>query len=363
MRVLFALAGLHRYNRGAEIAFLAVATELAKGGDEVTLIGSGTERDHTPYRFLAGRSIRRETFERFPTMPLLRHQYAYEELTFVPSLLQLYRPQDYDVTLTCSYPYTNWALRRPVLSGRRPPHVFVTQNGDWPAQATNSEYRFFGCEGLVCINPEYYNRNSSRWNCDLISNGVDVERFKPAAPSRQTFGLPENRPIALMVSALIPSKRVDLAIDAVSRLPDLHLAVAGDGPERSRLDEAASQKLPGRFTRLSVPPTQMPKLYQSANLFVHMSKDEPFGNVYLEAMACGLPIVAHDSLRTRWIVGENEFLADSDDADAVAVQIAQAVKSDDDARKLARGARAVDFSWPVVAAKYRSFLQRVAGAS
>ena len=44
MRVLFALPGLHKYDRGAEIAFIAIARELAKAGDEVTLIGSGAPR-------------------------------------------------------------------------------------------------------------------------------------------------------------------------------------------------------------------------------------------------------------------------------------------------------------------------------
>ena len=44
MRVLFALPGFHRIDRGAEIALISVAKELAKTGDTVTLIGSGQER-------------------------------------------------------------------------------------------------------------------------------------------------------------------------------------------------------------------------------------------------------------------------------------------------------------------------------
>ena len=41
MKVLFALPGLHRYNRGAETAFISIAKELVNAGDSVTLIGSG----------------------------------------------------------------------------------------------------------------------------------------------------------------------------------------------------------------------------------------------------------------------------------------------------------------------------------
>ena len=252
-------------------------------------------RSVTPYTFLHAPSIGRERFAAFPSTPLLRNDTAWEELTFAPGLLRQYRPADYDVTLTCSYPFTNWVLRRPALGAQRPPHVFVTQNGDWPAQSNQSEFRFFGCEGLICTNPDFYERNRARWRCKLIPNGVDCERFKPGAGERQRFGLPANRPIVLMVSALIPSKRVALGMEAVSRIPDAHLVVAGDGPLRPAVEAAAKQLLPGRFSLLTVPAAEMPALYRSADVFLHLSLEESFGNVFLEALASGLPVVAPDT--------------------------------------------------------------------
>ena len=179
MRVLFALPGLHKYDRGAERAFISVATELALAGDQVTLIGSGAPYKETPYRFLRALSLGRENFEKLPSLPVFRNECCYEEMTFIPGFLLRYRPNDYDVTLTCNYPFLNWMLARPTLRGARPPHVFVTQNGDWPAQSRNSEYRFFDCDGLICTNPEYYDRNKTRWNCALIPNGVDINQFTP----------------------------------------------------------------------------------------------------------------------------------------------------------------------------------------
>src|SRR5882672_2037244 len=119
MRVLFALPGLHRYSRGAETAFIALASELAKAGDAVTLIGSGQSRPLTPYRFLHAPSLSRECFASFPAMPVFRNECAYEELTFIPAMFRQYRPKDYDVTLTCSYPFTNWMLRHPKWRGLR----------------------------------------------------------------------------------------------------------------------------------------------------------------------------------------------------------------------------------------------------
>ncbi|MGP0086181.1 MAG: glycosyltransferase family 4 protein, partial [Steroidobacteraceae bacterium] len=356
--IAFALPGFHRYNRGAEIAFIAVASELGKAGETVTLFGSGQEQAGTPYRFLRAASVRREHFEIFPSVPVLRGECAYEELTFMPGLLRRYRPADYDVTITCSYPFTNWVLRRPMLRGHRPPHIFVTENGDWPAYAHNSEYRFFGCDGLICTNPDFYERNKNRWRCQLIPNGVDCNHFSPGSATRREFSLPPDRLIVLMVSALIPTKRVEMGIEAVSRIRDGHLVVAGDGPLRQLIQENASRLLPDRITLLSVPPAKMPSLYRSSDVFLHLSKDEPFGNVFLEAMACGLPIVAHDSQRSRWIMGPDQFLVNSDDVAAIAENIELAR----DAPALRRQQwlnQAANFSWSKIGAMYRQFIQQV----
>lgn len=358
MRALFALPGLHRYDRGAEIAFISVAKALAELGHTISLIGSGPEREGTLYRFIRANSVPRERFEKFPFVPILRHEYAYEDLTFVPCLARRYRPEAYDVTLTCNYPFTNWVLRRPALWGHRPPHVYVTENGDWPANSGESEFKWFGCEGLICTNPDFYERNQSRWNCALIPNGIDCDQFKPGPGQPEMFGLPNDRLIILMVSALIQSKRIDAGIEAVSRIPNAHLVVAGTGPLNQRIEFTAAKLLPKRFTILSVPSERMPALYQAANVFLHMSKEEAFGNVFLEAMACGLPVVGHDSARVRWIVGDNQFLVDTDDLNATAAAIAAAA----DATELAvteRVARAATFSWTRVGTMYESFLQQI----
>jgi glycosyltransferase involved in cell wall biosynthesis len=360
MRILFALPGLHRVDRGAERAFISIAASLVTLGDTVTLIGSGTSGSAAQYsyEFLHCASINRKYFERFPFLPALRDETSYEELTFVPGLIRTFRPKEYDITVTCSYPFTNWILRRPVLRGSRPRHIFVTQNGDWPALASRSagrksEYRFFGC-----INPDFFDRNKNFWNCRLIPNGVDCERFQPGEARPRDLDIPHDRFVVLMVSALIPSKRVEIGIEAVSRIPEAHLVVAGDGPLRNSIEAAASGSLPGRFTRLTIPSEKMPAIYQSSDVLLHCSQNESFGNVFTEALACGLPIVANDTPRVRWIVGEDEFLVDMNDVAAVAEAIRRARHS-----KVAgiqkRIERAKDFSWRKIAEKYRQFFDEV----
>src|SRR3954469_21832992 len=63
MRMLFALPGFHAQDRGAEVALLAVARELACGGDAVTVMGGGPDRPGEPYRYLHVPIVERRKFE------------------------------------------------------------------------------------------------------------------------------------------------------------------------------------------------------------------------------------------------------------------------------------------------------------
>lgn len=357
MRILFALPGLHRVDRGAEVAFISVASELARRGDQVTLIGSGPPRADQPYKYLQVPLINRERFERWPRLPMFRTETAWEEASFIPGFLRAYDPDDYDVTVTCSYPFTNWALR--TIGGRqRPAHVFVTQNGDWPASSNKAEYRLFNCDGLVCINPDYLERNRNSYRCALIPNGVDMARFSPGPAAREQFDLPTDRPVVLMVSAMIGSKNIDKGIRAVSALPNAMLVVAGDGPLRSELKLLADEHLSGRYRQLTVPALDMPALYRSADAVLHLSQDESFGNVYVEAMASGVPIVAYDSPRTRWILGDVGLLGDPEDASSISEKLTTALGQSaiDRDRLVSRAAR---FDWSGIAAEYRDFFSEV----
>ncbi|TCD04859.1 glycosyltransferase [Erythrobacteraceae bacterium CFH 75059] len=350
LRLLFALSGFHRIDRGAETALLRVAQELAgTGAAEVVVAGSGLPRADTAYRFVHVPSPGRERFERLPALPPFRNETHWEDAAFALRLSRL-PLGGFDATLTCAYPFTNWILRR--HRSRAPAHIFVTQNGDWPALAGNAEYRWFGCDGLVCTNPEYFARNRDRWNAALIPNGIDLERFAPGAGDRARFALPAERPVVLMVSALMDTKRVLDGIRAMAAVPDAMLVVAGDGPLRDEAERLAAQMLPGRYRRLEVPAGDMPLLYRSADVFLHLSKVESFGNVYLEAGATGLPIVAHDCGLTRWILGgDAPGLIDTDDLGGVSAALRDALGGRNScAPDLAR------FAWPRIAAAYAEFV-------
>ncbi|WP_017298483.1 glycosyltransferase family 4 protein [Nodosilinea nodulosa] len=361
MRILIALPGLHRVIRGAEVAFEQLAIQLAALPDcQVTLIGSGHPRADDPYQFHHVPCIARETFERWPAFPFLRGHYVYEELTFVPGLLGAYNPNNYDVTVTCSYPYTNWLLRAK-RNKLGPKHIFVTQNGDWMCIADNAEYKYFGCDGLVCTNPEYFERNKANYPSVLIPNGVDPNLFSPGLGNRAKLGIPAQAPLAVMVSALIPSKRVLEGIRSAAKVDGLHLAIAGDGELRVEVKALGEKLLGDRFHLLKLPREAMPDLYRCANVFLHMSQDEPSANVYIEALATGLPIVTHDRPVTRWTLENEAILVDTSQEDSVAEGLKLALHSKGDSHYVQsrRDLAIRRFSWASLAKEYREFFESV----
>jgi glycosyltransferase involved in cell wall biosynthesis len=109
---------------------------------------------------------------------------------------------------------------------------------------------------------------------------VDTTFYRPAALT------PENH--FLIVSALVPYKRIDLAVEACRRA-GARLRIVGDGPERERLERVAG----GHATFLgALPPEPIRDEYQRARAVI-LPGEEDFGIVPVEAQACGRPVVAY----------------------------------------------------------------------
>ena len=192
----------------------------------------------------------------------------------------------------------------------------------------------------------------------LIPNGVNLDRFRPGQSDRAAFDLPFEGPIVLMVSALIASKNVREGVAAVAAIPNAVLVVAGDGPLRDEIHDQARQLLPDRFVNLTVTADRMPDLYRAADVFLHLSVDESFGNVFLEAMATGLPVVAYEYDRTRWIVGDEAFFADRSDPASLPAKLTAALDAQSELKD-AMVQRAQSFGWPAIAAQYETFFKEL----
>ena len=362
LRIGMMLPGLGRVERGAEMAFLELARQwIEADAADVDCFATGPQLPQGVHRQPVG-CLPREWFERFwPRMPMLRTEFDYEELTYLCHLVatRRYQPQNYDVIVHCSYPYINWYLQSNRTAGYRPLIAFITQNGDWPCRRLHREYRYFNCDALVCINPDYYDRHRQTYAAALIPNGVDPQLFHPGPDPRHP-PLPPDRPVILMACALVPYKMVLDGILAVAEVPEAFLAIAGDGPLRADVAQLAQERLPGRHHLFgSLPREQLASLYRQADLFLHMSRDEPFGLVYCEAASSGLPVVAHDGLVQRWILDDAALYTDTNNLSQTAAVLRQAMRPEI-RRPLGERARErmmAYFTWPVLAQQYLDFFR------
>jgi glycosyltransferase involved in cell wall biosynthesis len=132
----------------------------------------------------------------------------------------------------------------------------------------------------------------------VVPCGVDVDQFRPDGPVAEKG----DRPRLLCVGRLVPRKGFDTVIRALAAIPDAELVIAG-GPVAEKLDDDAEaarlRRLAERFgvaDRVTlvgaVPRPDMPARLRSADVVVCAPWYEPFGIVPLEAMACGVPVVA-----------------------------------------------------------------------
>ena len=129
----------------------------------------------------------------------------------------------------------------------------------------------------------------------VLRNGVETRLFVPPADraaARASLGL--TRPTLISVGLLIERKGHHRTIEAMTQLPDFDLIIAGEGPERPRLEALIAQRgLSGRVRLLGARPhAELPALYGAADASVLASSREGWANVLLESMACGTPVVA-----------------------------------------------------------------------
>ncbi|NUP44475.1 MAG: glycosyltransferase [Streptomyces sp.] len=127
----------------------------------------------------------------------------------------------------------------------------------------------------------------------VVPCGVDLTAFCPEGPVAPRNG----SKVVLSIGRMVPRKGVDTVIAALRQIPDADLVIAGGSPddeETDRLRElAAAYGLQDRVRLIgSVPRTQVPALMRAADVVVTVPWYEPFGMVPVEAMACGVPVVA-----------------------------------------------------------------------
>ena len=208
----------------------------------------------------------------------------------------------------------------------------------------------------------------------IVPCGVDIDVFSPEGSREERH---RDRMRIVSLSRLVPRKGVDTIIDALRSVPDAELIVAGGGESADLVSDVEAQRLLERardagvgdrvFLRGRVERAGVPALLRSADAVVCTPWYEPFGIVPLEAMACGVPVIASsvgglvdtvvDGITGYHIPPRNpERLANALNA----LRVDRRLRSD--MGKAGRERVSARFTWPRVAAEcadiYRSVVQQ-----
>jgi len=133
----------------------------------------------------------------------------------------------------------------------------------------------------------------------VMYNGVDTQRFAPCREARlamrKELGLPAESFVVGTVGRLVPIKDHGTLLKAAALLfssgIDVRVLLAGSGPERERLQRQAADALDGQIC-FAGDSSRVPEMLNAMDVFVLPSLNEGMSNTLLEAMACGLPVVA-----------------------------------------------------------------------
>jgi phosphatidylinositol alpha-1,6-mannosyltransferase len=211
--------------------------------------------------------------------------------------------------------------------------------------------------------------------------GVDLEAFHPGADGagiRSRHGLGGRQPLAVCVSRLVSRKGQDVLIEGwrrvQRRVPDAHLLIVGTGPRRVALQRRGAELGLGASVTFAgeVAWADLPAYHAAADVFAMPCRTrlggldvEGLGIVYLEAQACGTPVVAGRSGGAPEAVvdGQTGHVVDGTDVEAVADAVADLLSDPFEAALMGERGRAFVaryYSWPMVMGRLEAMLRQAA---
>lgn len=203
-------------------------------------------------------------------------------------------------------------------------------------------------------------------NVSVVSRGVDTARFNPVRRDpalRASWGARDDDLVVTCVGRLAPEKNLGVLLDAFDaihqRLPRARLLLVGDGP----MEDELARRRPDAIFAGRRSGDDLAAHYASADLFLFPSVTETFGNVTLEAMASGLPVVAFDDAAAAQLIasGRNGLLATLGDEKAFVEAAVELACDPARARRLGVAAheRALLQSWDAIITRFEATLVRV----
>lgn len=204
----------------------------------------------------------------------------------------------------------------------------------------------------------------SRFEIPIIPNGVDLDKY--TVPERDW-----SSPRLLSVGRIVHQKGLDLGLRALSQLQDLdwHWSIAGDGPQLENLKSLANELgIADRVTFLGWQSREeLTKQYQVANIFLFPSRHEGMPNAVLEAMACGLPVVATRIAGNEELVVEDEtgLLVPTESVGELRDALRKILSNPNLRKQMGLASRRrveENYSWKKVAEQYKICLEKISRA-
>jgi glycosyltransferase involved in cell wall biosynthesis/predicted metal-dependent phosphoesterase TrpH len=223
---------------------------------------------------------------------------------------------------------------------------------------------FYGQLDTVFVNSEEYRQSWIKRGFDsaklkILPRGLDTELFHPARREPaffEKFGACNGEIRLLYVGRISREKDLDLLAAAYRRLRDeglpVQLFIVGHGP----YSEAFARSLPEAIFTGYLTGDELATAYASADIFVFPSTTDTFGNVILEAQACGVPVVVSDSGGPKELVEDktNGLITKSHDVEDFACAIRALVTNPSLRERMGKSARSsvTDRSWPSAFARF-----------
>lgn len=275
------------------------------------------------------------TFQKMPGLPKVR-----------PGLKIIYPLNGYWQSLGCRI-YSWLTGAKLVLGG----HAGIGRDDRWNLYMFPDLFIAFSQKGY-----EWAKRVNPFVKIVKIPHGVDLNTFNPGVKPKK---LDLERPIFITVSHLLPYKRVGESVKAVAGLAKGSLLVLGEGPLEKEIDRLGNELLgTKRYRRLTVSHKEVPSYLTASDVFTLVSgSQEAFGLVYLEALACNLPVVGtDDSLRRELVGNAGLFVLDPKDYQIYAEELRKASEKrwEDISRK-----QAEKYDWERVIREYLKFFSRL----
>jgi len=301
-RVAIACSGLGFVRRGNETWAATLAEGIHKSGGHTILFGSGPRPEaRSPYVRIP--CWRRDGWiRRFLSWD---RSYLFEQITFARNLRRHLTASRFDIVHTSD---PNLAQQL-IPHARRRNLALIYKDGLLIGPEWCSKF-----DHVQVLAPAYERIardagvDTGGWRA--IPHFVDGKAFSPA-PKKESS---PRTVLAVGDFSNKGAKRMDWVVDEVAKVKaPVRLILAGNASKEdvSKLRALAEEKLRDRVEIVTgLEHHQMPALYRRADLFVHAATREPFGIVFLEAMASGLPAIGHQFEVTEWIIGPGGAVVD-----------------------------------------------------